>query len=153
MPSNPYSFKCFWSLRVLQTIKPLQYQVFLVFEGASGLQTLILSSVSGFLGCYRPSNHYTFKCFWTFRVPQAFKPLWFKVFLDFEGVTGQQTLIVSSVTGLLCCYRPSNPYSFKCFWTFGSLVQSMCTGAAGHQVLAVAAIRTKSPETLETIKV
>ena len=92
--------------------------MFLDFEGATDLQTFIVSSVSGLRGSPRPSNPYSFVYFWTFRLelafkplivssvsglrgpPQAIKPLWFQVSLVFEGATGNQTIIVSSVSGL-----------------------------------------------------
>ena len=54
-----------------------------VIEGATGVQTIIVSNVSNLLRCYMPSNHNSVKCFWSLRAPQAFKPLWFQVFLDF----------------------------------------------------------------------
>ena len=63
-------------------------------------RTLIVSNVSGLLGCPKPSSSCSFKCFWTLRVLQAFKLLQFQVFLDFWGAPDLQTLVVSSVSGL-----------------------------------------------------
>ena len=145
-PSNPYGFKWFWYFREPQAFNPLWFQVFLDFEGPPGHQTPMVSSVSGVRGCHMPLNNYSFKCFWTFRVPQVFKPLWFQVFLDFEGPSGLQALMVSSDSGLLGSLRPSSPYGSKCFLTSRVLhaikplwfrVFLVFDGATGHQAIIV----------------
>ena len=105
--------------------------MFLDFEGATGHQTLIVSSVSGLSGCFRPSNPYSFKCFWlltcpgplncysckcfwTLRVSMAINPYSFKCIWTLRVLQA-----IKPVSGLWGCCRPSNPYRVKCFWTFG----------------------------------
>ena len=104
-PPRTHSFKCFWTVYGSSFFKPLCFQVFPDFWGVSGLQTLIVSSGFGLLGCFCPSHSYRCNRFWNQGVLRTFKPLQFQVFVVFQGAAG-----------------PSNPYRFKCFWTFSFTV-------------------------------